>query len=102
MMNSYAEGNRQRASTHVLVAEIGSLSLEFTRLSQLTNDAKYFDAIQRVMDVFDQSQEKTKLPGLWPVTVDAHTPSFTEGDSFTIGGMADSLYEYLPKVNICK
>ena len=48
------------------VAELGSLSLEFTRLSQLTKDSKWFDAIQRITDLFEQQQYKTKLPGMWP------------------------------------
>jgi mannosyl-oligosaccharide alpha-1,2-mannosidase len=81
-----------------LVAEIGSLSLEFTRLSQLSGDMKYFDAIQRITDVFDQQQNLTKLPGMWPVLVDAQAGDFSRDTFFTLGGMADSVYEYLPKV----
>ena len=91
-------GKPQEASHVVLVAEIGSLTLEFTRLSQVTGDPKYYDAIQRVMDVFDTQQSITKIPGLWPVVVNAKALNFTDGGSFTIGGMADSMYEYLPKV----
>jgi mannosyl-oligosaccharide alpha-1,2-mannosidase len=81
-----------------LVAEIGSLSLEFTRLSQLSGDMKYFDAIQRIMDVFETQQNLTKLPGMWPVLVNARTEDFSRDTFFTLGGMADSVYEYLPKV----
>jgi mannosyl-oligosaccharide alpha-1,2-mannosidase len=81
-----------------LVAEIGSLSLEFTRLSQLSGDMKYFDAIQRITDVFDKQQNLTKLPGMWPILVNARTEDFSRDTLFTLGGMADSVYEYLPKV----
>ena len=81
----------------MLVSEIGSLSLEFTKLSQLTGDPKYYDAVQRVSDVFEDSQMKTKLPGMWPIVVDAATPAFNGDNSFTLGGMSDSLYEYFPK-----
>lgn len=88
----------QEAGDNVLVAEIGSLTLEFTRLSQITKDPRWFDAIQRIMDVFDDQQKMTKVPGLWPVVVNAKTKNFYESSGFTIGGMADSLYEYLPKV----
>ena len=91
-------GDHQEAGDSTLVSEIGSLSLEFTRLSQVTGDPKFFDAIQRIMDVFDVQQSKTKLPGMWPVVVNAKSLNFTEYGGFTIGGMADSLYEYLPKV----
>ena len=90
------EGGDQNASEGTLIAEIGSLSLEFTRLSQLTGDMKYFDAIQRIMDMFDENQSKTKLPGLWPITMNAKHTSFVD-TTFSLGAMADSLYEYLPK-----
>ena len=89
-------GAQQIASEGTLTAEIGSLTLEFTRLSQLTGDLKYFDAIQRIMDKFEEAQDKTKIPGIWPVVVDAKHMTF-EDTGFTLGGMADSLYEYLPK-----
>lgn len=81
----------------MLVSEIGSLSLEFTKLSQLTGDMRYYDAVRRVADQFDSSQLDTHLPGMWPVVVDAVKPSFTSGKDFTLGAMSDSVYEYLPK-----
>lgn len=81
----------------MVVSEIGSLSLEFTRLSQLTGDPKYYDAIQRIADEFERAQNGTQLPGLWPVSADASEPSFDGDNFFTLGGMSDSLYEYLPK-----
>lgn len=92
------DGVAQEASDQVLVSEIGSLTLEFTRLSQITGDPRYFDAVQRIMDVFEAQQGKTKVPGLWPVVVNAKTGDFANYGGFTLGGMADSLYEYLPKV----
>ncbi|KAH8647569.1 glycoside hydrolase family 47 protein [Tricladium varicosporioides] len=91
------KGVPQVASNNTLVSEIGSLSLEFTRLSQVTGNMKYFDAIQRVMDQFEDQQANTKLPGMWPIVVNAKNGDFTGYTGFTIGGMADSLYEYLPK-----
>ncbi|KAI9837879.1 MAG: hypothetical protein M1837_002699 [Sclerophora amabilis] len=96
-INAALAGKEQSASSVVLIAELGSLTLEFTRLTQLTKDPKYFDAIQRIMDALNEGQNNTKLPGMWPVVVDAATPSFSDGGSFTLGGMADSVYEYLPK-----
>jgi len=93
-----ARGAAQVAPEGILVAELGSLTLEFTRLSQLSGDPKYFDAVQRVMDVFEEQQNATKLPGMWPVVVNAKDLNLTESTGFTIGGMADSTYEYLPKV----
>lgn len=93
-------GKKQQASNNVVVAELGSLSLEFTRLAQLTGESKYFDAIQRVTNELHAQQHDTKLPGMWPIGVDARTPKFTTDSAFSFGAMADSLYEYLPKVNL--
>jgi uncharacterized protein YyaL (SSP411 family) len=89
----YVEDHGQTAPQQVIVSEIGSLSLEFTKLSQLTGDMKYYDAVQRVSDAFEKSQHTTKLPGMWPVLVNALQPSFDSDNSFTLGGMSDSLYE---------
>ncbi|KAI9822329.1 MAG: hypothetical protein M1827_000047 [Pycnora praestabilis] len=60
-----------RAGTRVVLSEIGSLSVEFTRLAQITKDSKYYDAIARITNEFEIWQNSTKLPGMWPVYVDA-------------------------------
>lgn len=91
-----AMGVPQIAGDAALVAEIGSLTLEFTRLSQLTGDSKYYDAVQRISDTFESAQFTTKIPGLWPVVTNAQSGTF-DYFGFTLGGMADSLYEYFPK-----
>ncbi|KAL9111535.1 MAG: hypothetical protein Q9227_004023 [Pyrenula ochraceoflavens] len=67
---SYAS-QPHRASTRVVMAELGSLSVEFTRLAQLTKEAKYYDAIARITDELEKMQSKTQVPGLWPVHIDA-------------------------------
>ncbi|TGO38265.1 hypothetical protein BHYA_0078g00170 [Botrytis hyacinthi] len=95
-----ATGAAQEAEDNVLESEIGSLTLEFTRLSQITGDPRYYDAVQRIMDIFDDQQPISKLPGMWPVVVNAKDKNFVEYGGFTIGGMADSLYEYLPKQHL--
>ncbi|KAI1434404.1 glycoside hydrolase family 47 protein [Xylaria sp. CBS 124048] len=82
----------------VVSASPGTLSMEMTRLSQLTGNPKYYDAISRVMDVFYEGQPKTKLPGLWPMFVSMLSRDVVNGDIFTLSGGADSLYEYLPKM----
>jgi mannosyl-oligosaccharide alpha-1,2-mannosidase len=93
-------GARSSASNQAFSAELGSFSLEFTRLAQLTGDDRFYDAVHRIMSVFEDQQQKTKLPGLWPVFIDARHLDFTSGTAFGIGGMADSLYEYLPKQHL--
>ncbi|GAP87711.1 putative glycoside hydrolase family 47 protein [Rosellinia necatrix] len=83
----------------VVSASPGTLSLELTRLSQITGDPKYYDAISRVMDVFYDGQQDTRLPGLWPMFVSMSSQDVASGDQFTLAGGADSLYEYLPKMH---
>jgi len=60
-----------RASSRVVLAEIGSLSVEFTRLAQLTGEPKYYDAIARITDALEVFQNQTRLPGMWPTFIDA-------------------------------
>lgn len=60
-----------RSGNRVVLAELGSLNLEFTRLAQLTGEPKYYDAIARVTDAFDEWQNSTRLPGMWPTQIDA-------------------------------
>lgn len=93
------EGKRQKASPGVLVAEIGSLSMEFTRLSMITGDPKWFDAVQRITDGMAAQQDSTALPGLWPLIISADNEVYNMGSMFTLGAMADSVYEYLPKMS---
>lgn len=85
-------------STREVSASIGSLSLEFTRLSQLTGDPKFFDAVERIKKELMRTQDGTKLPGMWPTFLDVKNGFLTPDNSFTLGSMADSLYEYLPKM----
>ncbi|KAL9074633.1 MAG: hypothetical protein Q9157_004332 [Trypethelium eluteriae] len=90
-------GEEQEAGTSVPVADLGSLSMEFTRLTQLTGDPKYFDAVQRIYDGLAEQQNDTRLPGMWPLMVNARKMDFTKDATFTFGAMSDSLYEYFPK-----
>lgn len=65
-------------------------------MTQLTGDQKYFDAIQRISDNLESAQNNTQVPGLWPIMVDALSMRFND-PRYTVGAMADSTYEYLPK-----
>lgn len=60
-----------RASTRVVLAELGSLAVEFTRLAQLTKEPRYYDAIARITDALEEWQGRTRIPGMWPSFVDA-------------------------------
>ncbi|KAH7085611.1 class I alpha-mannosidase-like protein [Paraphoma chrysanthemicola] len=92
------EGKPQVAHDQVLLAEIGSMTMEFTRLTQLTGDPRYYDAVTRITRLMEEQQEKTKLAGMWPYVVNGKKADFTEDNSFTLNSMADSMYEYLPKM----
>lgn len=88
----------QVADTNVLVAEIGSLSMEFTRLSILTGDPKWYDAVRRIIEQLERQQYNTFMPGMWPVTINARDMDFAGDSLFTLSAMSDSLYEYFSKV----
>ena len=64
--------SQPRRAGRVGIAEIGSLSMEFTRLAQLTRDNKYYDAIDRITNGLVEMQEAgTAIPGLFPENLDA-------------------------------
>lgn len=98
-MFSKANGIDQAADSQILLAELGSFAMEFIRLSQATGDPKWYDIANRITQLLAQQQTKTKLPGMWPVRVDAKNMDLTAGTTFTLGSMADSTYEYFAKTH---
>ncbi|KAJ0160870.1 Endoplasmic reticulum mannosyl-oligosaccharide 1,2-alpha-mannosidase [Colletotrichum tanaceti] len=93
-----AKEGTQLAGTHDPSACPGSLSLEFTRLSQLTGDMKYFDAVDRIARFLERTQYRSKLPGMWPRMINFREERVDTDNGFTLGALADSMYEYLPKM----
>ena len=93
-----AKNGQQVAGTGDPSASPCSLSLEFTRLSQLTGDPKFYDAISRISDFLERTQGQSKLPGMWPKLINFQQERVTDS-GFTMGALADSLYEYLPKMS---
>lgn len=91
------QDEEQEASPVTSAAEIGSYTLEFIRLSQITGDPRWYDAVARISNTFASQQHATNLPGMWPMTVNARDLNFTADSWFTLGAMSDSLYEYFPK-----
>ncbi|ERS95974.1 hypothetical protein HMPREF1624_07509 [Sporothrix schenckii ATCC 58251] len=85
---------------HEASAAVGTLSLEFTKLAQLTGDHRFYDAIDRIKRALAQVQDTTTIPGLWPTFLDLQNGFKANGQMYTLGGMADSLYEYLPKMHM--
>ena len=91
------EGDHRMGS--ISIAEAGSMSVDFIRLSQATGNRTYFDLVQRAMDylevrVIPRSVIKPLIP-LW-FQPDAGLNTQMNG-VFCFGAMADSYYEYLLK-----
>ncbi|KAJ1980163.1 hypothetical protein H4R35_001220 [Dimargaris xerosporica] len=85
---------KSASGTRVLLAEIGTIQLEFAKLSQFTRNPKYDQAAQQVIYRLDKMQ--TDYPGLIPAHLDADTGK-PRSDLYTFGAMGDSYYEYLIK-----
>lgn len=84
--------------TRVSFAAVATLSMEFTRLSQLSGDPKFYGVIDNLKHELNWTQDTTRLPGMWPMFVNLRNGFVVEGSTFTLGGQSDSGYEYLPKM----
>ncbi|KAM0560212.1 hypothetical protein ACHAO7_000108 [Fusarium culmorum] len=93
-----ARKGKQIAGVHDPSASPSSLVMEFTKLSMLTGDPKFYDATDRVTQFLVKVQNSTLLPGMWPVSLDFQNEQ-AHDNTFSLGALADSLYEYLPKMH---
>ena len=89
---------RGQSSGRSVLAEVGTMSLEFGRLWQLTGNTDYWDVVQRVIDFLDTGLESAKtnhdrVGTLLPTSFFADSPKALSG-SYSFGGEADSVYEY--------
>ncbi|KAG5991184.1 hypothetical protein E4U54_003929 [Claviceps lovelessii] len=63
--------SKPRRAKEAGMAELATLSLEFTRLAQITGQDKYYDAIDRITDaLIDMQRRGTLMPGLFPENLD--------------------------------
>lgn len=74
-------------------AEIGTLMMEFGKLSKLTGDQKYYDIAKKAMMEVYKRRSKIGLVGL---QIDVTKGTWTNTES-AIGAYIDSYYEYLYK-----
>lgn len=95
-----ARTGEQVAGTFDPSASPSSLCLEFTRLAQLTLDDKYWSVVDRVRGFLYRTQDESLLPGMWPRQINFQQQTVNGDSQFTLGALADSLYEYLPKMYI--
>ncbi|GAK66019.1 seven-hairpin glycosidase [Moesziomyces antarcticus] len=83
-------------SGSVILAEAGSLLLEFTRLWQVTGNRTYFDRVQRTTDWLDRNMTAAgRIETLFPNMI--YPERNISYGTISFGGMADSYYEYLIK-----
>ncbi|KAL1921180.1 uncharacterized protein VTP21DRAFT_10896 [Calcarisporiella thermophila] len=90
--NPVRSGLRNGAS---VLADMGTLLLEFGHLSRRTGNQTYYQKAQRVIDYLDKL--KTPYPGLYPIYINPDNGNF-ETAFITVGGGGDSFYEYLLKM----
>lgn len=93
-MHAHKAQNHRWAGASIL-AEVGSVQLEFAYLSHHLNDPKYNTVARKVMDTLDKMQKD--IPGLYPVYINPTTQTFTN-HHITLGSFGDSWYEYLLKL----
>ncbi|KAL2408230.1 putative mannosyl-oligosaccharide alpha-1,2-mannosidase 1B [Exophiala dermatitidis] len=94
------------ASSSAPLADVGSLYLEFARLSQITGDDKYMKTVNLLSHGFARAQNRSSIAGLWPEIV---IPLSTDGPNadfsrasyrYSLGALSDSAYEYLVKTHL--
>jgi mannosyl-oligosaccharide alpha-1,2-mannosidase len=91
-VNLHSGDTRSRVTCTPL-SEIGSLTVEFSHLSDVTGDSKYEEAITKVTQYIRELPAK----GLYPVQVNPNDKTFCD-DRITLGALGDSFYEYLHKM----
>lgn len=90
-----ATSNHKWARGSVL-AEIGSMQLEFQYLSKLTGDEKYASVSFKALEYVLNAEKPIK--GLYPTFIDTNTGKWKNPGIYTVGPLADSFYEYLLKL----
>ncbi|KAG0263207.1 hypothetical protein BGZ95_003859 [Linnemannia exigua] len=78
-----------------VLAEIGTIQLEFTRLSVLTGNPTYDTKARKIFEVLGTAT--SQLPGLLPAFVQDTDGHYYSNFKAAVGGMVDSYYEYLLK-----
>ncbi|CAG8626898.1 7808_t:CDS:10 [Acaulospora morrowiae] len=88
------EGSFPETSSSALLARIGSLYLEFTKLAQLTDDSDFFFLVNNITNFIENAN--ITIPGLYPIGISYETGEFFS-DYISFGANGDSFYEYLIK-----
>jgi len=76
-----------------ILAEFGTIQLEYKYLAYHTGQKRYWDVVERIMTLM---RNVNKPHGLYPVFMSPAGGSWTSG-KITLGALGDSFYEYLIK-----
>ncbi|KAG1051668.1 hypothetical protein G6F43_006138 [Rhizopus delemar] len=88
----------QSAQRDTLIAEVGTVQLEFLMLSQFTQNPVYGQKAQAITDLLDSMgyEHGIYIKGLFPTALDVDKGHFTDSKT-TFGAMGDSAFEYFLK-----
>ncbi|CAG0916898.1 unnamed protein product [Notodromas monacha] len=76
-----------------ILADVGTLHLEFAYLTKITGDKRYLEKVEKARAVL---RDAPKQDGLYPNYVSVMTGNF-HGNEVSMGPFGDSFYEYLLK-----
>jgi len=94
VLNGHRSNNAGWLGGAVLLAEIGTVQVEFRYLSEVMHKKVYSESVNRIFSILGNMRSKG---GLFPYELNIDGPTF-RNDVLTFGAMADSFYEYLLKV----
>ena len=81
------------AQNAAILAEFGTIQLEFKYLAHHTGERRYWDVADRIMQLMQKSD---KPHGLFPTFMNPKSGRWSSG-KITFGALGDSFYEYLIK-----
>eukprot|EP00727_Mastigamoeba_balamuthi_P009541 m51a1_g5209 putative mannosyl-oligosaccharide -alpha-mannosidase mns2-like (519) ;mRNA; f:239782-242196 len=94
-MRSQSAYNPSWTGGAAILADAGTVQLEFAYLSQHTANPKYRQVSERVLDALKAAPKAHK--GLYNIFVDVNSGALRASSPVTLGAMGDSFYEYLVK-----
>lgn len=79
-----------------ILAEIGTLHLEYSELSNYSNDKKYLNSVMNVRNILQSMDRPDRL---YPNYINPNTKKWGQ-KHVSVGGLGDSFYEYLIKTYV--
>ncbi|KAI8381347.1 glycoside hydrolase, partial [Radiomyces spectabilis] len=89
---------KESLNNSTLIAEVGTVQLEFMVLSHHTRNPVYAQKAQKITDWLDKAgyRHGLNIVGLFPTDIDVHRGRFKDA-TCTFGAMGDSAFEYFLK-----